>query len=87
MKKKQGREEQIREELRRKQLADAQAQASRRKKHVLATYGPGDTFGELALLYPCKREASVLVTSPKVGGCVYRGLLLHVLACVVGGGS
>ena len=78
--KKKDRESQIQEELHRKQREAARKGTVKRQKKVLATYTRGDTFGELALLYPCRREASVLVTSPKVrcGAHVFRSVTIGV---------
>jgi CRP-like cAMP-binding protein len=94
LKKKQGTEQRIRDELRKAEREAAQNAATKRAKKVLATYGRGDSFGELALMYPCKREASVLVTSKKVtaadaGGaelfCIFRvGLGVELLAFHMG---
>jgi len=62
--KKKDAEAELREEIRRKKAKEKGKQ--KRAKKVLANYSRGDTFGELALLYAGRREASVLVTSPKV---------------------
>ena len=50
----------------------------------LGTLGPGDTFGELALLFDAPRAASITATSSLTLWCVTRSIFREIVARILG---